>query len=228
MSTLHVRGALERDLEQVQQDILRMGSMVEQAIARGIQALRARDAGLAQQVIDGDNQINQLRYTIEEACLTAIATQQPAARDLRTLIAAMHIAVELERIGDHAEGVASLTLRMIDQPLVKPLIDIPRMASVCQEMIRSSLDAYVNYDAEQAKQVALRDDEVDALYQQTFRELLTYMIEDPKTISRATFLLWVGHNLERIGDRVTNICERVVFMTTGQFSEWKSWNLGPH
>lgn len=221
MNTLHIRSALERDLDRVTQDLLRLGSMVEQAIERSVRALKERNAGLAQQVIHDDAQINTLRYKIEEACLEAIATQQPAAGDLRTLIAAMHIAVELERIGDHAEGVANLTLRMVDQPLLKPLVDIPRMAEICREMVSASLTAYVNHDADLAGSVAARDDEVDALYQQTFRELVTYMIEDPKNISRATFLLWVTHNLERIGDRVTNICERVVFMTTGQLGEMK-------
>ncbi len=221
MSTLHIRSALERDLDQVKQDILRLGSMVEQALARSIKALGERDASLAQQIISDDSQINAMRYKIEEACLETIATQQPAAGDLRTLIAAMHVAGELERIGDHAEGIANLTLRMVDRPLLKPLVDIPRMAEICQEMISTSLTAYVNHDANLAKAVIARDDEVDALYQQTFRELVTYMIEDPKNISRATFLLWVTHNLERTGDRVTNVCERVVFMTTGQLGEMK-------
>lgn len=219
MSTLHVRGALERELEQVKQDILRLGSMVEQALARSVKALRERDANLARRVASDDAQINAMRYKIEQACLETIATQQPAARDLRMLIAAMHIAVELERIGDHAEGIANLTLRMADQPLLKPLIDIPRMADICNEMISSSLTAFVKQDVSLARAVIARDDEVDALYQQTFRELVTYMIEDPKNISRATFLLWVTHNLERSGDRVTNICERVVFMSTGELKE---------
>jgi phosphate transport system protein len=208
-------------LDQVKQDLLRLGSMVEQALARSIKALKERDANLAQQVVSDDAPINAMRYKIEETCLEAIATQQPAAGDLRALIAAMHIAVELERIGDHAEGIATLTLRMVDQPLLKPLVDIPRMAEICQEMISASLTAYLNHNASLARAVAARDDEVDALYQQTFRELVTYMIEDPRNISRATFLLWVTHNLERSGDRVTNICERVVFMTTGQLGEIK-------
>jgi len=221
MSTLHIRSALEHDLEKIRQDILRLGSLVEQAIERSIRALKERNADLAQQVINDDAQVNALRYKIEEACITTIATQQPAARDLRTLIAAIHVAGELERMGDHAEGIATLTLRMIDQPLLAPLTNITQTAIVCQEMIQASLDAYINYDAEAAKRVVARDDEVDALYQQAFRVLLTYMIEDAKNISRATFLLWVMHNLERIGDRVTNVCERVVFMTTGQLVEVK-------
>jgi phosphate transport system protein len=219
MTTLHTRGALERELERVRSDILRMGSQVESAIERSVQALRNRDAELAQQVINDDEEINALRYAIEEHCLQLIATQQPAASDLRTVIAAMHIAVELERIADHAEGTAVLVKRLASEPLLKPLIDIPAMARIAQEMIHAALDAFVAHDAEAARQVAGRDDEIDALYQQVFRELLTYMLEDARNIGKATYLLWVAHNLERIGDRVTNICERVIFMTTGQLQE---------
>jgi phosphate transport system protein len=135
------------------------------------------------------------------------------------VIAATHIAVELERMADHAEGTAEITKRIFQEPLLKPLIDIPAMAQVAEEMIHAALDAFVAHDAEAAQEVARRDDEIDALYQQVFRELLTYMLEDPRNISRATYLLWVAHNLERIGDRVTNVCERVIFMTTGRLQE---------
>jgi phosphate transport system protein len=148
-----------------------------------------------------------------------IATQQPAAGDLRMTIAATHIAVELERMADHAEGTAEIVKRMYDAPLLKPLIDLPIMAHIAKEMTHAALDAFVAHDADAAQQVAARDDELDALYQQIFRELLTYMLEDPRNISRATYLLWVAHNLERIGDRVTNVCERVVFMTTGKLED---------
>jgi phosphate transport system protein len=219
MTTLHTRGALERELERVRSDILRMGSLVESAIERSIQALKNRDAELAQQVINDDAGINDLRYAIEEKCLQLIATQQPAAGDLRMVIATTHIAVELERMADHAEGTAVLVKRLASEPLLKPLIDIPAMSRIAQEMIHSALDAFVAYDAEAARRVACRDDEIDALYQQVFRELLTYMLEDARNIGKATYLLWVAHNLERIGDRVTNICERVIFMTTGQLQE---------
>jgi phosphate transport system protein len=219
MSTLHTRGALERELERIRSDILRMGSLVERAIERSVQALKDRDADLAQQIINDDEEINQLRFAIEERCLQLIATQQPAARDLRMVIAAMHIAVELERMADHAEGTAKITKRIYQEPLLKPLIDLPVMAQIAQEMIHAALDAFVAFDADAAQKVAARDDEIDNLYQQVFRELLTYMLEDPRTISRATYLLWVAHNLERIGDRVTNICERVVFMATGKLEE---------
>jgi phosphate transport system protein len=219
MSTLHTRGTLERELEHVRSEILRMGSMVESAIERSVQALKNRDADLAQQVINDDDAINQLRYDIEEHCLELIATQQPTASDLRMVIAATHIAVELERMADHAEGTAEITKRIYQEPLLKPLIDIPSMALLARSMLHTALDAFIAHDAEAAQKVAARDDEMDALYQQVFRELLTYMLEDPRNISRATYLLWVAHNLERIGDRATNICERIVFMTTGKLEE---------
>jgi len=219
MSTLHTRGALERELERICSDILRMGSLVERAIERSVQALKDRDPDLAQQVINDDAEINQLRFDIEEHCLELIATQQPAARDLRMVIAATHLAVELERMADHAAGTAEITRRIYQEPLLKPLIDLSIMAKVAQEMIHAALDAFVAFDADAAQKVATRDDELDGLYQQIFRELLTYMLEDPRTISRATYLLWVAHNLERIGDRVTNVCERVVFMATGKLEE---------
>jgi phosphate transport system protein len=210
---------LERELERVRSGILRLGSMVERAIERSIQALKERDADLAQQVINDDAEINQLRYAIEEQCLQLIATQQPAASDLRMIVGATHIAVELERMADHAAGTAEITRRIYQEPLLKPLIDLPVMARVAQEMIHAALDAFVALDANTAQKVAARDDEIDNLYQQVFRELLTYMLEDPRNISRATYLLWVAHNLERIGDRVTNVCERVVFIATGRLEE---------
>jgi phosphate transport system protein len=196
-----------------------MGSLVGNAVERSVQALKDRDADLAQQVINDDEAINQLRYTIEEECLELIATQQPAAGDLRMVMAAMHIAVELERMADHAAGNAEITKRIYREPLLKPLIDIPAMTRIASEMIHAALDAFMAGNADAATKVAQRDDEIDALYQQIFRELLTYMIEDPRTITRATHLLWAAHNLERIGDRVTNVCERVIFMTTGKLGE---------
>ncbi len=219
MTTTHVRSTLDREQSKIKDDILRMGSMVETAIDRSITALRQRDVDLAQQVIDDDKKINAMRFKIEEECLTLIATQQPTASDLRTTVAATHIAVELERMADHTKGIAAITQRMADQPLLKPLIDVPIMANVAKEMMKGALDAFVRGDVELARQVAARDDEVDQLYQQVFRELLTYMLEDPKNISRATFLLWVAHNLERIGDRAVNLCERTIFITTGQLRE---------
>jgi phosphate transport system protein len=199
--------------------MLLLASMVDRAIGDSIDALRRLDVDLARNVIDGDAAINAKRYLIEEATVTTIATQQPMARDLRTILAVLHITIELERMGDYAEGIAKIVLMHGDQELLKPLIDIPRMAEMDRSMLRRSLDAFVNRDVELAKSVAAQDDEVDALQDQVYRELLTYVLQDPRTINRATWLTWVAHNLERIADRVTNICERVVFLVTGQIHE---------
>lgn len=228
---VQTRGTLDRELEQIQNDVLRMGSMVEQAIQLSIEALKRRDVDLAQQIIADDEKVNELRYDIEEQCLKVIATQQPVASDLRTIIAALHIAVEMERMADHAEGTAQLVNRLSAEPLLKPLIDLPRMANIACEMLHSSLDAFIARDPQAAQAAAARDDEIDQLYDQVFRELLTYMLQDAHNINRATFLLWVAHNLERIGDRITNLSERVVFMTTGELREldgsWKEGDSAP-
>ncbi len=227
MTISSIRSALDREENRIKDDLLRMGSMIESAIDRAIAALKQRDASLAQQVVDDDRLINQLRYRVEDECLTVIATQQPAAHDLRVIVAATHVAVEMERMADHAAGIASITLRMIDQPLLKPLIDMPIMAGIVKEMTRSGLDSFIHNDVDLAHRTILRDDEVDQMYQQIFRELLTYMLEDPKNISRATFLLWVAHNLERIGDRATNVCERTIFVSTGQLRDSNAGQTGP-
>jgi phosphate transport system protein len=227
MTTSSIRSALDREENRIKEDLLRMGSMVELAIDRAVAALKQRDGQLAQQVIDEDQLINQLRYRVEDECLTVIATQQPAAHDLRIIVAATHVAVELERMADHAEGIAKITLRMVDQPLLKPLLDVPIMANIVKEMTRSALDSFMHTDIELAHKTIARDDEVDQMYQQIFRELLTYMLEDPKNISRATFLLWVAHNLERIGDRATNLCERTIFVATGLMGDLQSGQTGP-
>ena len=213
------RATLERELQQMQDDLLRLGDRVDTAIASAMRSLEQRDFDLARQVVAGDSEINGLRFQIEENCLRLIATQQPAAGDLRAVVAAMNIVVDLERMGDHAAGVARVVLRMGDEPLLKPLIDLPRMAEVCREMLRQALHAYVVRDAEAALAVARRDDTIDGLYQQIFRELLSFMIEDPKTTTRALWLLFSAHNVERIGDRITNIVERIVFMTSGVMHE---------
>ena len=227
MTTSSIRSALNREENRIKSDLLRLGSMVESAVERSIVALKQHDGSLAQQIVDDDRLINDLRYRVEDECLTVIATQQPAAHDLRIIVAATHVAVELERMADHAAGIASITLRMLDQPLLKPLIDMPIMANIVKEMTRSGLDSFINSDIELARQTIARDDEVDQLYQQMFRELLTYMLEDPKNISRATFLLWVAHNLERIGDRATNLCERTIFVATGLMGDLNAGQTGP-
>ena len=227
MTTSSIRSALDREENRVKSDLLRLGSMVESAIDRSIVALKQHDGSLAQQIIDDDKLINDLRYRVEDECLTVIATQQPAAHDLRIIVAATHVAVELERMADHAAGIASITLRMLDQPLLKPLIDMPIMATIVKEMTRAGLDSFMNSDVALARKTIARDDEVDQMYQQIFRELLTYMLEEPKNISRATFLLWVAHNLERIGDRATNLCERTIFVSTGQMGDLNAGQTGP-
>jgi phosphate transport system protein len=217
--TTQIRTTFTHHLQAIQDDVLRMGSLLDTAIEQALKALAERDLTLARQVIAGDAAINALRFRVEDACVRLIATQQPAASDLRTIIAAMNITSDLERMADHAAGIARIVLKMANEPLLKPLIDLPRMADVCRAMARAALDAYVTRDAEQAQQVAARDDEVDNLYQQIFRELLAFMLEDPRTTTRALYLLFAAHNLERIGDRVTNIAERVIFMTSGEMRE---------
>jgi phosphate transport system protein len=216
---MEIRTTFHKRLKEIQNDVLIMGSMVEKAIDRSVAALKQRDLRLAKQVIDDDQMINHKRFDIEEACVELIATQQPMASDLRTIVSVLSIITELERIGDHAEGIAKIVLMIGDEPPLKPLIDIPRMAEKTGEMLKRSLEAFINHDAEAAKQIAAEDNEVDRLYDQVFRELLSFMAEDPKTITRATRLIWVAHNLERSADRVTNICERVVFAVTGRMEE---------
>ena len=213
------RTAFERQLAEIQQEMLALASMVEVAIERGIQALRERDVDLAHQIIADDAKVNQKRYEIEDTCLEIIATQQPLASDLRTIVAVLYIIVDLERMGDHAEGIAKIALMLADEPPLKPYIDIPRMAEGAGRMLMSSLEAFKERDAELARRICDQDDEVDALYDQVYRELLTYMANDPRTIERATHLTWVAHNLERIADRVTNICERVVYLVEGRIEE---------
>ena len=199
-----------------------MGSMVEKAIQRSVDALRNRDLVLARRIVEQDEEINRQRFDIEEKCIALIATQEPVARDLRDIVAVLNIIVDLERMGDHAEGIARICIMIGDQPPIKPLVDIPRMAEKAQQMLHRSLDALVERDAELAIQICQDDDEVDALYDQVYKELLVYMINDPKAIDRATHLLWVAHNLERIADRSTNIAERVVFLVTGHMQELAS------
>ncbi|TET66965.1 MAG: phosphate signaling complex protein PhoU [Dehalococcoidia bacterium] len=216
---MEIRTTFHKRLREVQDDILAMGSMVEKAIDRAMEALKERKVTMAHQIIADDLKINEKRFDIEEKCIQLIATQQPMAGDLRNIICALNIISELERIGDHAEGTAKIVVMIGDEPPLKPLIDLPRMAEKTINMLHRSLDAFINHDADAARQIMAEDDEVDNLYEQVFRELLTFMAEDPKTITRATRLLWVAHNLERSADRVTNICERVVFCVTGKMEE---------
>jgi len=216
---INPRATYDREFSEIQEDIIRLGGLVDQAIARSIECLEKRDQGLANQIIADDEAINDLRFALEEECLRLIARQQPAASDLRAVLSALSIVPDMERMADHASGIAKTVLRMGDEPLVKPLIDIPRMALTVREMLRDSLRAFVQRDAGAANAIAQRDTEVDLLYKAVFDELIEIMARDPSSVTRATYLLWCGHNLERIGDRVTNIAERIVFMTTGNMKE---------
>ena len=213
------RTSFERHLHELQDEVLVLGSMVEKAIYCSMDALKNRDLELAKQVVVDDTKINHKRFEIEEKCIELIVTQQPMAGDLRIIVAVLNIIVDLERIGDHAAGIAKIAIMIGNEPPLKPLIDLPRMAQKAGDMLRRSLDAFIHRDANAARQITGEDDEVDGLYDQVFRELLTFMAEDPRTITRATRLIWVGHNLERSADRVTNICERVVFVVTGKMEE---------
>ncbi len=213
------RETFDEHLARTRDDLLVMGNMVEEAIGKAVQALINRDVDLAQQVIREDEQVNLTLRHIEESCEVLIATQQPMATDLRFILAIYNIANELERTGDYAEGIARLAIRLADEPSLKPYIDIPRMTQKGCELLHGQLQAFVNRDADAARELARGDDEIDALYNQVYRELLLIMVENPKTISQATHLLWVTHNLERIGDRTTNLGEQVVYMVTGEVVE---------
>jgi phosphate transport system protein len=213
------RSTLTEDLKRLVQDLLAMGGDVDRAIEQAMLALAQRDLVLARKVVDQDLRINRQRYRIEQGCAAAIATQQPTATDLRLVLATMSIVTDLERMADHAAGVAKIVLRMGDEPLLKPLIDLPRMAQRARDMLRRALQAFAARDVEEARRVASEDDRIDELYQQVFRELLAFMLEDPSTTTRALYLLFAGHNLERIADRTTNIAERVIFLTSGELRE---------
>ena len=210
---------LDRQLGQLQQEVISLAEIVDKATMRSVEALKQRDLTESQQLVQEDDYIDQKRYEIEDRCVDLIATQQPIAGDLRAIIALLHITVELERIGDYAEGIAKISLLMGNEPPLKPLIDIPRMAEKATTMLRNSMDSLVSRDTIKANQVLKDDDEVDLLYDQVYRELLVFMLQNPQTIQRATYLLWAAHDLERIADRATNIAERVIFLVTGKMVE---------
>lgn len=213
------RETFDEQLKALEQDVLDMGRRVDQAIDLSIEALAKRDIELSRRVIREDEAINQAQHDIEEHCLVLIATQQPLARDLRVIFAIANIATELERMADHAKGIGEVGVMMGPREPLKPLVDIPRMAAKARWLLEQELEAFVNRDVELARSLGREDDEVDGLYDQVFRELLIFMMDDPRTISRATYLLWVAHNLERIADRAINIGERVVFLVRGEVEE---------
>ena len=213
------REKFDHELQRLKDEILALGAMAERAVAESVQALKNRDTAKAHLIMNDDRLINEKRYAIEGDTLTLIATQQPMAGDLRTLAAIFEIATELERIADYAKGIANVTLMLGEEPLIKPLEDIPRMADKACDMLHRALDSFMRQDVEEARCIPPEDMEVDSLYAQTYRELITIMISDPQTTDQANRLTWVAHNLERAADRVGNICERVVFSITGRGEE---------
>jgi phosphate transport system protein len=213
------RASYELQIESLRDDVVTMASMVDKAIARSIDALRTQDVALAKQVRREDKLINQTRWQGEDRAITLIATQGPMAGDLRLIAGALQIFTDLERMADHAAGIAKIVIETADEAPLKPLIDIPRASEIAREMLADSITAFVERDADFARRIAIRDDDVDELNDQIYRELLTYMMADPSTITRATHLLWASHNIERIADRVTNICERVIYTVTGETEE---------
>jgi phosphate transport system protein len=217
-----IRKTFESEIQQVKDEVLLLGSMVEHAIVGSVESLKKRDIKAAEKIIAEDREINKKRFEIENQLMVLIATQQPMAHDLRLLASTMEIISELERMGDYAKGIANINVRMGEEALLKPLIDIPRMAQKGADMLHRALTAFVNEDIEVANSIPVEDDEVDALYNQIYRELMLIIIQDPKSIERANWLLWVAHNLERVADRVTNICERTVFIRTGEMNEIKN------
>ncbi len=210
------REDFENNLKVVQDELIQLSSMVEKAVFKSIDALRNRDINASQQVIDDDDAIDEKQQDIEDKCIELIALEAPMAGDLRVIISVMMMATELERIGDYAEGIVKISLAMGDLPPLKPLIDIPRMSDLATDMLRRSTEAFINRDITLATSVRDDDDVVDELYNQVYRELLTFMMADPSTIQRATYLIWVAHDLERVADRTTNMSERVIWLVTGQ------------
>ncbi len=212
-----LRKTFATEIQQLKDEILLLGSMVEQAMLDSVDALRARNLEASQKIIEADKAINAKRFAIENQVMIVIATQQPMARDLRFLASILEVAGELERMGDYAKGIAVINLRMTE-PL-KPISNLPPMARKAVNMLHRALTAFVNEDLDAARKIPLEDDEVDALYDQVYRLLMSYIIEDPHNIERANWVLWAAHNLERLADRVTNICERTLFVATGEYRE---------
>ena len=214
-----IRESFDKELTNLQNDVLSLGNMVEGMLADSVLFLKTRDFAGSDRVIEQDKRVNEKRFEIENEVLTIIALRQPIATDLRVLAAMLEIASELERIGDYAKGISKVNLLIGEQKLIKPLIDIPLMCEKVQHMLRTVLTAFVRRDADLARSIPPMDDEVDALYNQVYRELATYIMTTPSCLDQANYLLWAAHNLERTGDRVINLCERVVFTVTGKLEE---------
>lgn len=214
-----IRKTFENDMQLLKNEIMALGTMVANSLLNSVEALRTRDFETAKQIIETDKQINERRFTLENQTMIMIATQQPMAHDLRLLASVLEVISELERMGDYAKGISIINLRMGDDTLLKPLIDIPLMSKKAADMLQQALTAFLNEDAQLARRIPAADDEVDNLYNQVYRELMTHIVADPKNIERANWLLWVAHNIERFADRVTNICERTIFIVTGDNRE---------
>jgi phosphate transport system protein len=213
------RETFGNEIQRLEAELLSLGHMVQKAIVEAVEALRRQDAAVAQRIIADDVYVNGRRYDIEAECMALIATQQPMARDLRTLAAILAIASELERIHDYAKGIGKIILLIGHQPLIKPIIDLPRMAQKVQGMLHRAILAFARRDVQMARALPQEDDEVDDLYNQIYREIFTYILADPKNLEQGNYLLWAAHNLERTADRVTNICERTIYTVTGQMVE---------
>jgi phosphate transport system protein len=213
------RETLERKLRELLDEVLILGSMVEQATLDAVDSLKKRDVEASKRIYADDQKINDKRFSIENETLIVIATQQPMATDLRILASILEVITELERMGDYAKGIARINIDLGEEPLLKPLIDLPRMAKLAASMLHRALEAFVDADEKRARAIPKEDDEIDDLYNQVHRELITFQIQDPSTIDRANSLLWAAHNLERLADRVTNICERTIFVVTGKLLE---------
>jgi phosphate transport system protein len=219
MTTITPRETLDRAIEELLEQVLIQGSMVENALRDSVEALKNRNIDDAKIIYDGDRQINKKHFEIEEDVIILIATQQPMARDLRLLAAILEITTELERMGDYAKGIARITVRIGQEELLKPISEIPPMAEVCISMLHKALQAFIDRDADAARSIPKEDDQVDAFYNRIYRELMDQMISNPSTVDQASHLIWVAHNLERVADRVTNLCERIVFVVTGELLE---------
>jgi phosphate transport system protein len=216
---MSTRITYENQLQDLGDLVVTMASMVDKAISRSIDAMRLQNVELARAIRKADKEINSLQRQGEGMVIMIIATQGPMAGDLRRIASTMSILTNLERMGDYAAGIAKIVIETADEDLLKPLVDIPRMSVIARDMLEQSITAFMQQDVEAARKIAIRDDDVDDLYDQIFRELLTYMMADPTVINRATHLLWAAHNIERIADRVTNICEQVVYTVTGEYEE---------
>lgn len=217
--TASLRVTFDREFEETRQALYKLADMVGVAIDQSLKALVDRDLKLAEEIIANDGEINNLRFQIEEACLALIATQQPAASDLREIIAIIHMVVEMERMGDYAAGIAKTTIMMSEEPLLKTLKKFPKMGEISRQMLADSVQAFKQHNADWAREIAARDTEIDDLYQSIFHKLIKIMAKEPEMVARCTYLMWCAHNLERIADRVTNIAEQIIFMTTGDLRE---------